>query len=64
MSLETKKKYIGNNEFRLETKFVDGKKLIEGKIISRLKSYIGNMLIGNGYLKIGKKHQKQCKLET
>jgi len=51
MRLETKK-YIGNNEFRLETKFVDGKQLIEGKIIFRLKSYIGNMLIGNGYLKI------------
>ena len=40
MRLETKK-YIGNNEFRLETKFVDGKQLIEGKIIFRLKSYIG-----------------------
>ena len=62
MRQETKK-YIGNNEFRLETKFVDGKQLIEGKIF-RLKSYIGNMLIGNGDLKIGKKHQKECKLET
>ena len=32
MRLKTKK-YIGNNEFRLETKFLDGKQLIEGKII-------------------------------
>ena len=43
MRLETKK-YIGNNEFRLEIKFVDEKQLIEGKIIFELKSYIGNML--------------------
>jgi len=44
MRLEPKN-YIGNNEFRLETKFVDGKQLIEGKIMYVLNPKLTNFLL-------------------